>query len=308
MDQHSTLLPSSDAAATQPAGMGRRGLFRLGGLGAVAAVLAACGQSEAGELGTLGNGPGTPELPAGTVDNGALLRTSASIETSIANAYQRMMDDGLFGGSTAAYPDLGDPMDLVMAFLDHHRMAADTYNELAVGAGDTAWTCGNQRLDEQYIDIVLSRITDGVPAAENAAAIPASDDPLRDAVNLVYVLESLSASSAQALVDQVTEPAMRAASMKVGVRSGRDAAALALRANPGGYLPVSGDAAEIPAPVAVPSRFGSVGANTFLGGAGDENGVRLRLAFETPSLNSMVYSFTEYGDCAPVTDSTTPTT
>ena len=202
MDQHSTLLPSSDAAATQPAGMGRRGLFRLGGLGAVAAVLAACGQSEAGELGTLGNGPGTPELPAGTVDNGALLRTSASIETSIANAYQRMMDDGLFGGSTAAYPDLGDPMDLVMAFLDHHRMAADTYNELAVGAGDTAWTCGNQRLDEQYIDIVLSRITDGVPAAENAAAIPASDDPLRDAVNLVYVLESLSASSAQALVDR----------------------------------------------------------------------------------------------------------
>lgn len=306
MDQHSTPLSPSEliAGAAPSAGMGRRGLFRLGGLGAVAAILAACGQSEAGELGTLGNGPGTPELPTGTVDNGALLRTAASIETSIANAYQRMMDDGLFGGSTAAFPKLGDPMPLVMAFIDHHRMAADTYNELAVGAGDTAWTCGNQRLDEQYIDIVLSRVTEGVPAQENAAAIPASDDPLRDAVNLVYVLESLSASSAQALVDQVTEPAMRAASMKVGVRSGRDAAALALQANPGGYLPAS-DPAEIPAPVAVPSRFGSVGASTFLGGAGDENGVRLRLAFETPSLNSMVYSFTEYGDCGVPAPTTT---
>ena len=126
-----------------------------------------------------------------------------------------------------------------------------------------------------------------------------SDDPLRDTAHLVHTLESLSAASAQAMVKQFTEPAMRAAAMAIGVRSGRQASLLALRLNPGGYLPAAEDAADIPAPVALPTAFGSVGAITFVGGAGDENGVRMRLNFETPSLNSMVYSFTEYGECAP---------
>ena len=48
---------------------------------------------------------------------------------------------------------------------------------------------------------------------------------------------------------------------------------------------------EIPLPVAIPGQFGSLAAIVYVGGAGDENGVRLKLNFETPSLNSFAYPF-----------------
>ena len=43
--------------------------------------------------------------------------------------------------------------------------------------------------------------------------------------------------------------------------------------------------------MAVPGQFGSLAPIIYIGGAGDENGVRLKLNFETPSLNSFVYPF-----------------
>ena len=48
---------------------------------------------------------------------------------------------------------------------------------------------------------------------------------------------------------------------------------------------------EIPLPVAIPAQFGLLSAIVYVGGAGDENGVRLKLNFETPSLNSFAYPF-----------------
>ena len=49
---------------------------------------------------------------------------------------------------------------------------------------------------------------------------------------------------------------------------------------------------EIPVPVALPGQYGSLAPITYIGGAGDENGVRLKFNFETPSLNSLTYDFT----------------
>jgi hypothetical protein len=111
--------------------------------------------------------------------------------------------------------------------------------------------------------------------------------------------------------------------MTIGVRSARQAALVALRINPGGYVTgadskaaqagtattstaaasttapptttAAGGAAppqtEIPLPVAVASMFGSLAPITYIGGHGDENGVRLKLNFETPSLNSWEYPY-----------------
>lgn len=53
---------------------------------------------------------------------------------------------------------------------------------------------------------------------------------------------------------------------------------------------------DIPLPVAIPSQFGSLAPIVYVGGAGDENGVRLKLNFETPSFNSFAYPFDSCAD------------
>lgn len=52
---------------------------------------------------------------------------------------------------------------------------------------------------------------------------------------------------------------------------------------------------EIPLPVAIPAQFGSLAPIVYVGGSGDENGVRLKLNFETPSFNSFAYKYETCG-------------
>lgn len=288
-------------STSSPTTVTRRSLLRAGVLTAgAAALVAACGSSETGEVASVGNGAPTPDLETGTVNNATRLRTAASIENTIANAYAAVLEMGLLAGDSALYPKLGDQTDTVTLFAEHHVAAAASYNELAVAAGGAPWECGNPRFDSVFVEVIMARITEGVEATDVAPAIPPSDDPVRDVATMVHALESLSAANAQVLVGQLTEAPLRQAAMQVGVRSGRQAALMALRINPGGYVP--GEVTEqdgLPIPVAVPTPFGSVGSILWVGGAGDENGVRMRATFETPSLNSMVYDFTEYGECGP---------
>jgi len=66
-------------------------------------------------------------------------------------------------------------------------------------------------------------------------------------------------------------------------------------ANAGGAAPTPTSApvqfTEIPSVTAIPSQFGGLGAIQLVVGAGDENGTRLKLNLETPSLNSFVYEY-----------------
>lgn len=279
---------------TDPRSLDRRSLLRIGGLSlSAAALLAACGgQTEVGEIGRVGTGEPNPKLPEGTVDDAALLRTSASFEHSIAAALENMAGKGLLDAHA----------DTVTTFVAHHRAAADACNAMAAEVGGEAWTCGNPRLDSAYILPIIDRIVNGAAATDSAAAIEPSDDPARDAANLVWALEELSAETCQAMVAVVTGAAHRVTLMELGLRSGRQAAVTALAINPGGYVPTGAVLEEtpegdgpantpIPLPVALPSTFGALGAITYIGGRGDENGVRLKLNFETPSLNSTIYSF-----------------
>jgi len=300
---------------------GRRGLFRIGGLTvSAAALMAACGKNPAGEVGRVGDGPTTPTLPGAEVDNGVYLRTMASIETSIALAYDRIVKSGVLGKASATFPKLGDQTDMVKAFADHHRAAADAFNKLAVKAGATAWACGNAHLDNVFLTPIFDRVEKGAVATDVAKAIEPSEDPTRDMINLVVTLENLSAESCQALVALVTEAQYRAEPMTFGVRSSRQAALAALKVAPGAYVDQADASAaqpgvtttteaattttaapqgssapppptEIPLPVAIPSTFGGLAPITYIGGHGDENGVRLKLNFETPSLNSFVYAY-----------------
>lgn len=293
-------------------GVDRRGLFRLGGLTAGALALAACGgNTEAGVVGRVGEGPTTPELEKEVVNDGVLLRTLAGVSTSIANAYGHILEGGFLAKASETLPDLGDQTELVTLFQAHHVAAAETFNALAVEAGAEAWACGNTRLDSAAINPIFERVENGAPATDNAKAIEPSDDATRDYINLVHCLESMSASSCQAMVPMLSQPAMRFTLMQLGVRSGRQAALVSLRIYPNGHVAGIGESlaeedtattttvvdgappapTAIPLPVAVPARFGLLSPTTFIGGAGDENGVRLKVNFETPSLNSLAYPF-----------------
>lgn len=321
-----------DLNAIRSSKFDRRGLFRIGGLSAASLVaIAACGKSEAGETGRIGVGEDTPKLPAAVVNNGVHLRTLAGIELSITSTYQRMIDDALLTVPSSTFPDIGDLTALITQFGEHHTAAAATFNALAGEHGAEPWECGNTRLDAAFIDVVFDRVQNGEVATDATLAISPSEDPTRDMLNLVHTLESLSAASCQGVVPQVSEPAIRAAAVIVGVTSARQSALMALLLNPGGYVSTTdaanalpadvtttslapiptqniadpGDGAEgggdpepaapvltdIPLPVAIPSQFGSLAPIVYIGGAGDQNGVRLKLNFETPSFNSFAYPF-----------------
>jgi hypothetical protein len=310
----------------------RRGLFRIGGLTlAAGAIVAACADNNiAGGIGRVGTGDTNPKLPDPIVNNNVLLRTSASIELSIVGAYNTMLKKGWLAQKSATFPNLGDQTALVTSFIDHHTKAAETFNQLAKEAGGDPWNCGNPRLESAFLTPIFQRVEKGVAATDNAKAIPPSDDPARDMMNLVFTLESLSAAASQALMTQVTESSFRAESMRIAVRSARQSALASLKMNPGAYVTPADAAAaqpgvttttpsgdtvppatvaggapltEIPLTIANPSQFGSLSGITWIGGMGDENGVRLKLIFETPSLNSFTYPF----DTCPGTAATTTT-
>lgn len=323
-DQTSPLADALDVTAS----FDRRGLFRIGGLTITAAALmAACGKTQAGTVGRVGVGSETPTTIAPVVNDGVLLRTAASLETSIANAYDHMLKAGALAKTSSTYPNLGDQTALITTFAKQHVQAAEKLNSLAQEAGAEAWTCGNSRLDSAFITPIFDRVEKGDVATDTAKAIAPSDDPTRDMINLVLTLENLSAESCQALVPQVSDPSFRAEAMRIGGRSARQATLTSLRVNPGAYVsdvdatnaqpgvtttteaattttqniaapsgggtvaPAAPPQTEIPLPIAIPSQFGSLAPITYVGGLGDENGVRLKLNFETPSLNSLEYPF-----------------
>lgn len=316
MKNEEAMQPTSQTTS----GTSRRGLLRLGGFTLATAIIAACSDTDGNKIGTSGTGETTPQLPDAIVDNGVLLRTMAGLETSIANAYQRMIDESLLSGPSGTFPSLGDTTALITTFQAHHVAAAKGFNQLAVAAGAEAWTCGNTRYDDAFITPIFDRVLNGAEATDTALAIAPSEDPVRDFANLVHALETLSAESCQALVTLVSEPGIRAEAMGYGVRSARQAALMSLKLNPGAYVSdvastsaqptVTTEAAaattpateapagsappltEIPLPVAIPSQFGALSAITYIGGAGDENGVRLKFNLETPSLNSYAYAYT----------------
>jgi ferritin-like protein len=301
---------------------GRRDMLRISGLAvASAAAISACGEHERGEVGRVGAVPTTLKLPDAKVTNVALLRTASSLEHSIVNVYSQIIGKS----------DLLDPKfdDMAKRFMDDHASHAQTFEKLTTDAGGTAWMCSNPKFDDVTVNPVLTRITKGAEATASASAIEASDDPRRDVLNFIHGLESLCGATYQSFVALFSDAPLRAEGMNAGVSAARHAALLALNINPdrpGGLVnftdavnaepasppttiaptttiqniasPTGGaepaapvPQTEIPTVTAIPSQFGLLAAIQIVVGRGDENGTRLKLNLETPSLNSFVFEY-----------------
>ena len=111
----------------------RRGLFRIGGITiATAALVAACAENTIpGPVGRVGTGADNPTLADPVVNDGVLLRTAASIEISIAEAYKSILSKGWLAKAGATLPKMADQSSLVQQFADFHTASAATYNQQA---------------------------------------------------------------------------------------------------------------------------------------------------------------------------------
>ena len=301
----------------------RRQVLRLGGLGvATATVAAACGEHARGQVGRVGTAATTTTLPEAVVTNVALLRTASGMEHSIIAVYDQII--GKSDLLDAKYTDMAT------RFRDDHTAAAKTIEDLTTGAGGEAWSCGNPKFDDVIVNPVMTRITKGADATTTAKAIDASDDPHRDILNFIHALESLGGAMYQSFVPMFSDPQLRGKSIVIAAQEARHAALLALTINtdrPAGLvnftdavnaepaappttlaattttqnianIPSGGAAAqpppqqtEIPTITALPGAFGNLAAVPLVVGRGDENGTRLKLNIETPSLNSFVYEY-----------------
>jgi len=303
----------------------RRGALRLGGLTvAVAAVVAACDNTEAGQTGRVGIAPTTTKLPAAEVTDTALLRTCSSLQYTLLDLYGQVIDK----------PDLLDPTHrpLFQRLMSDAQSTAKIFEDLTAAKGGIPWTCGNTRWDSAIIQPSMQRITQGAPATPEAKAIPPSDDPRRDVLNLSQGLESIIGSSYQQFTTLFNAQDLHEPSVTAGVRGSRHSALLALTINPGGYIsqpdetsaaitqdtavagtgptttapsmgnttttaPSTETKSGSPTPTAIPEvyalpwTFGSTSTVTVIIGAPDENGTRLKVLLDTPSLNSMEYDY-----------------
>ena len=98
---------------------------------------------------------------------GVLLRTASSIEVSVVQFYDRILNDD----------KLLDPKHRpwASAFRDNHAANAATYEQMTADAGAEPWPCSNPRIDDFVIGKVMG-LVEGSPKTEDAPAVPATDD------------------------------------------------------------------------------------------------------------------------------------
>lgn len=315
-----------------PTGTDRRGFIRIGGLSvATVAVIAACGSNEAGAPGRVGNVEKPEPLPDPIVSDISLLRTASSLEHSAIDLYDIVLESSLLddnqttvaqrfkedhqrhakvieglteaaGGVawTCANPRIQSVVvDPSMARIFEGVEASDSAP--AIPPSDDALrdllnfthamesTLGStyQSLVQLLADpqLRLEAIRIGADECCHSALLALTINQDRPGG---YVSEEAAAAA------QPGAPATTVApTTTVGpTTTTQDIASPTTIAGSGEAPP----ATEIPSVTAIPGQFGFLGAIPVAVGAPDENGTRLKLSLETPSLNAIMY---EYMDACP---------
>lgn len=218
-------MPHHDGPSITDTQISRRGILRAGGITiGLAALLAACVEEASdSKPARVGGAPAPESLPEGIITDGVLFRTLTSLHYSIVGAHETAKELGELTDEQTAVVD---------AFIAAHREAIDVIDASTVEAGSAIWTCGNPRFDRVAVTALRGRITGRPREGAEEVDVAATDNPNRDAMAMVYAMESVGASTHQALVPVLSKPKYRAASMIQADACARRAAAFALVINP----------------------------------------------------------------------------
>lgn len=273
-------LPSSAAAA-----LSRRELLRTGGLVVtVGTLVAACGENRTGPQspGRLGVAPPPATLPAGEIDDLALLRTAQSLEYTALAVYDAA---GATGELNAAETALAE------RFVADHTRHAAALGGLIVAAGGEEFACPNPFLMDRAVGPILAALE----------ANGGTDDLHRDLLNIAHAFEQIAGQSYQALVVSFVDPALRKAAMQIGGEELRHATVLARAITPDQTFapsffgePEEKNEAGFVVPYGIPSVFGRVSGFELVVGARNDEGARFSVQLQTPAENTIVY---EYQSC-----------
>lgn len=247
----------------------RRSLLRSGGaIVAGGAVLAACGGSaESGTIARIGSVPEIEKLETEHVTDVALLRTAMSVEKMVATMLSDSRVTSLAASSVTPF---------ISKYAAAHTTNMSVLAPLVTARGGATVNEPNAKLMAAYGDTALELVEAG----------KTPDDVL----SLTLALETLLAATYQYFVSLTNEAALRADMMRLGAASSRRAAAIAqlIRGGTAGFAPgLSEKGEELTA--TLPTAFGTLSAVQVLLGPLNEVGTRSPLAFDTPSLNSMIY-------------------
>jgi Ferritin-like domain len=323
---YSQLFDSEPSASdARRALFGRRDILRIGGFGvATAAVISACGD-ERGEVGRVGAVPTTATLPEVAVSNVTLLRTASSLEHSVINVYSQVI-----GNSDLLDPALDDVAKRYLDDHTGHaelfeKLTTDgggtawtcgnpkiddviiqpVLDRIIKGVPATAVSAAIPPSDDPHRDIL--NFAHGLEALAGATyqsfVVLFSDPSLRADAMRVGARESRHAALLALTINpdrpggwvnfndavnaEPASPPTTTIAPSTTLQNIADAEGAAVPADTPAPVPQT----EIPTVTAVPSQFGSLAAIQIVVGSGDENGTRLKLNLETPSLNSFVYEY-----------------
>lgn len=296
-------VPAERRASILLPNLDRRGFLRFGGIAiASTTLLAACREAKPKkQIPIAGQNPGFEALPNSEINDVVILRTAASLEWTVIEAYEQVLERSFVTDPVVA--------DLLKVFSEHHRQHAEAMAAATKALGGTPCTTGNPKINSFLIAPLLDRIANsGAEQGEDSKA-------------LAYSLESLAAATYQGVVPVLTTPELRKAAMSVGSVEARHAAVLGAVINPTALVgTMVVDAPEEPTDTttttvnaglpttlpaattttvqlassanvihAVPAAFGSLAPITLTVGPANEFGARASTNLETPSLNSLMY-------------------
>ena len=265
----------------------RRRFLQTSGLTvALGALVAACGgdSAEEGAPGRVGYAPAATPLPTVETNDVVYLRTATSIEQTLVETYQRIVELGVLDETATT---------VLERIIEDHRAAVTATAELTTQAGGEAYECANSWYVERVVTPILTVIE-----GDEDEDIPPSDDQARDSLTTIDGLESMVGAMYQQMVELLVSQDLRAEGMRFGAAAARHGAAVAILATgaPDGYVSpiltggeVTPDETGLVPLYAISTQFGSLTAIPITIGAASDAGVRTTFSLETPAANSFVY-------------------
>ena len=202
-----------------------------------------------------GYAPAATPLPTVETNDVVYLRTATSIEQTLVETYERIVELGVLDETATT---------VLERLIEDHRAAVTATAELTTQAGGEPYECANSWYVERVVTPILTVIE-----GDEDEDIPPSDDPARDSLTTIDGLESMAGAMYQQMVELLVSQDLRAEGMRFGAAAARHGAAVAILATgaPDGYVSptltggeVTPDETGLVPLYAISTQFGSLTA------------------------------------------------